>query len=139
MEREDYISMVKNDGLKLADVPMGDRTRQVCYAAVKNNGWAFRHVPGIDDPFLRDFVLWRLAVMQDGAILYHVPPELKTTEICLIAVQTSPMAIEFVPKEIIESPGFLESLKGGLKLEETGEYCDALHVDDIGNYTHLFQ
>ena len=135
MEREDYISMVKNDGLKLADVPIEHKTPYVCFEAVKNNGWAFRFVSG----HIIDLTIWRLAVMQDGAILYHVPPELKTTEICLIAVQSSPMAIEFVPKEIIESPGFLESLKGGLKLEETGEYCDALHVDDIGNYNHLFQ
>ena len=129
------LAAVEFNGYSFVWVPESLKRRELCLIAVRNYSGALNWVPNE----LKTYELCLLAVRQRGINLIYVPKQMRTRELCLMAVTDCGVALQAVPKEIIESPGFLESLKGGLKLEETGEYCNALHVDDIGNYNHLFQ
>jgi hypothetical protein len=52
---------------------------------------------------LRSFELCKIAVASFGPALKHVPNELKTREMCEIAVNQDGVALEFVPSEMIDA------------------------------------
>ena len=72
------------------------KTYKVCLLAVKNN---FGGSPLEDIPPKRiDLVMSTVAVLKDGKSLAFVPDELKTKELCQLAVLVSPEAHVLVPE-----------------------------------------
>ena len=63
---------------------------------VKENGYYLAYVP----ENLRTPEICEIAVKKDGGDLKHVPEELKTQELCKIAVENNHgWALEYVPEE----------------------------------------
>lgn len=76
-----------------------EQTDELCYAAVispENYGHALHWIKN------KTPLLCRKAVEMSGTNLMHVPEELQTNELCLIAIKTSPRAIFYVIKPTLE-------------------------------------
>lgn len=98
-------------GLQLKDLPNGQRTPEVCEAAIHRNGRAFKDVPlwlrtlrlanlavGTYPPAYlhaphgvrKDFGLAKLALRRGGLSVWDgVPPEIRNYELCQFAVRTN--------------------------------------------------
>jgi len=63
---------------------------------VSQNGWALEDVP----QELKTIELCTIAVSKYGYILQCVPQDLRTPELCKIAVSESGWALQFVPQEL---------------------------------------
>jgi hypothetical protein len=115
-----YHSIVSNDANTLFTVPLNYRTFDICMAAVKRDGLAYRSVP----PILRTAKLRLTAVQQNmvvleeltfretkevmallfvefaGSFIQHVPEYLHTPEICLEAVKNDGYALEHIRSDL---------------------------------------
>jgi hypothetical protein len=79
---------------ELKNMPIEERTPEVCLEAVKQNAKNFVCVPHA----LKSPEMCAIAVAQCGANLAHVPKALKTAELCAVAVKQKGRNLEYVPK-----------------------------------------
>lgn len=91
------ISKLKDNGLLLRSFDDGDKTEEMCLAAVRQCGDALEYVP----EHLKTIQVCLAAVSNNGTSLKYVPDHLKIYEICLAAINNYGCSIVYVPKEII--------------------------------------
>ena len=89
--QEMCIIAAQNELYEIDDIPPQFRTQKV-YEGIINN-WPYI-IEDMDEP---QEYHWRTAIQKDGRILQNLPN--KTYELCLLAVQNKPSALEFVPIE----------------------------------------
>ncbi len=94
-KEQEAIERLRTDGKNLKRYAKQNITREMCLAAVQQNGWSLNYVPRR----LRDVELCLAAVRQRGDALEFVPNELKDRVICQAAVQQDGRALQHVPKE----------------------------------------
>jgi hypothetical protein len=110
---EFYLSWVKTNGLFLEYVDFGDRTDEICLAAVQQNPWAFEFVVNKTEKIClaaierNPHVLYYLteqtpelcltAAKLNGLSLMHA--KYRTAEICLAAVQNAGIALMYVDEK----------------------------------------
>jgi hypothetical protein len=85
-EHPDYTKAkirVQKNGLWLKDVRKDLQTKEICYLAIRNYGYALYHVR--ED--LQTEEMCKLAVKQDGHALEYVRNDFQTEEMCKLAVQ----------------------------------------------------
>lgn len=111
IEKEQYLEVVKNDGLALRSIPIEHRSSDICIAAVKDNGLALQYVPFevITPEICSEICL--AAVENNGISLAFVPNEFATSEVCLAAVTNNKDAITYVPAAI-NTAAFQEKISG---------------------------
>ena len=94
------LEAVKQEGCALYFVPESLKTQALCLEAVKRHGWALKYVPWGQlkptVPAMEELCLE--GMKQDPFALQVVPPELKTTEVCLAAVLKFGSEFTIVPK-----------------------------------------
>lgn len=150
------MAAVKSHGIELEFVPEKLRTKELSFEAVISNGGALA-LSFVPEHFkTKDFYLeaikqnppvileiptdqtteemWKIAVTSYGGYLGHTPPELKTKEICLLALNEDSCCdvLQYVP-DIYKTPIFcLEAVnrkRGGKALQyipdnlKTNENC----------------
>lgn len=89
------VARVEADGLQLGQIPVEDRSREVCRAAVVSDGRALQFVPQEE----RDMYLCQKACRSKGAALEFVPPMFLSKPVCLMALRRDGLALRFVPEE----------------------------------------
>ncbi len=95
---KNYLEMLRNKEIHLEDIPLKDRTEEICLEAVRKNGSALQYVPveNFDDPTYEKICL--KAIKQKGAAIQYVPEDKRTENICLQAVKYCGEAIMYVPE-----------------------------------------
>ncbi len=116
-EGMDYLEAVRN-GTKLKDVPVDERTPEVCSEAVKNNPWNFRDVP----ENLKTEALCRKAVRKDGHLLDDVPENMRTKKLCDRAIESTREAFvdeitQYIPDNVLKE----ELREGKLDLRQVDQ------------------
>ncbi len=99
---EEYIEMVRNDGIALEDVPEEVQMAhsEICIEAVKQNGYALQYVP--EEVQMAHPEICIEAVKQNVFALIYIPNEVKIAhpEIYIEAVKQNAGALQDVPNEV---------------------------------------
>ena len=90
------LAAVREDGWAMRHVPEALRTEAICMAAVERYGSALCYVPEA----LRTEAICMAAVGQDGWALYYVPMALWTEAIYIAAVRQNREVLQLVPDEL---------------------------------------
>ena len=97
-EMRNIIVAVSKDGLMLERVPYSDRTKDVCWVAIRQNYKAFEHVPcSLIDKKMCEYV-----VSKDGLLLKRIPYSDRTNDVCWVAMGQNYRAFEHVPCSLID-------------------------------------
>ncbi len=125
---EEYLKVVKEDGLLLQMVPKMMKTELLCLEAVKQNGKTLRYVP---KQTLTEQICLE-ALHQDGTQICFIPKEILTYQICLQAVKSYGKSLRVVPEEFLSEELCLQAVRqDGLALQyvpsafQTKEICVA--------------
>lgn len=94
------IELVKQDGYNLQKLSVDRRTKNVCKAALEQNGLAAFFVPV--QLMIDDEELPLTAVKQNGDSLYYIADEAMTNRVCLTALKQSINAYQYIPNDIKE-------------------------------------
>ncbi len=92
----DYSVLVASDGCVLAQVPVAERTRQLCFTAVEQNGIALEFVPREH----QNKQICLTAILSNPMALAFMPREFTTAKICEYAVAKNGAALQYVPGDI---------------------------------------
>ena len=93
----EHVKLLSNITTALTMIPIKHRTYAVCLAAVKRYGRALSVVP----KNLKSPIICEVALKNNGlALRYIINPSI---EMCRIAVNQTPKAIKYVPKELLSS------------------------------------
>ncbi len=95
LTRELCLVCIENGG-RLEDIPTRLRDEEICFAAVKKDGWALEYVP----ENIINYEICHEAVKDESFALQFVPEQFLTPEICRMAVEESGNALRFVPEEM---------------------------------------
>ncbi|MDR2583565.1 MAG: DUF4116 domain-containing protein [Fibromonadaceae bacterium] len=94
------MEMIKDFIRKLEELQNPDEKAQLCLEAVKNISFPYatplQHVP----KNLKTAEMCNIAVKQNGRAIMYVPEEFKTAEMCLEAVKYDGMVLFFVPENL---------------------------------------
>lgn len=100
------LRVLKKDGTQLANIDVADYTRELCAAALTQNGMVLEIIP--ED--MRDIYLSQKAIRSKGMALQFVPDRLRSRNVCLQALRRDGMALQFVPMETRDREVCLVSL-----------------------------
>lgn len=92
LSENDYIELVKINGLALSYIPDKNKTFKICCISIKNNVAAITYVPKI---YYKK--LCKQAVILCGIALKYIKPKYRTVELCKIAIQNDSYALQYVP------------------------------------------
>jgi hypothetical protein len=107
-----YLNLVKNNGLLLQY--SDEKTKNICEAAINNNGLALQYVPknSID----RDMCI--KAINKNGLALQFVIPILIDQDMCINALSKNALSLQFVPEKLMNETVITFALfKNGLALK----------------------
>ena len=93
---------IKQDSMSLQHVPMLLRDHEMCLTAIKNAPGAINYFPisHIPTNVLNEEICTR-SVMKNGRLLQLIPNHLKTINVCMMAINQDPAAIEHVPSDLL--------------------------------------
>lgn len=124
----DYLSLVKNNGMSLKEIPLEKITEEICRTAIQNNNTSFRYVP---DTFKTE-ELCSFAVSISGTTLKFVPESLKTDTLCRTAIQNFPWALKEVPEELKTKELCEFAFEGCMKTIESSNLIKENKINDHG-------
>ena len=112
-----FHKIIEKNGLAICHIDDAKEYDRI--KAVKNNAMALKYFKQFDES------LALLAVSRNGLALKHVPDELKTQSVCMVAVLNNPMALQYVGKPtfniciaaISKNPFVIEMLRKIKKLQ----------------------
>jgi len=111
MQYQNEMKMIQDFIRKLAELQNPDEKAQLCLEAVKNISTPYvtplHYVP----KNLKTAEMCNIAVKQNGAAIMYVPEEFKTAEMCLEAVKYDGMVLLFVPENLKTVELCLEAVK----------------------------
>ncbi len=95
---------IKQNPMALQYVPEECMSNALCLEAVTRKGQALRYIPTRLQSLEILQAAYRAQISEDGMILKSLPKTLKLDrdfyrEICFLAVEQNPLALEFVPAE----------------------------------------
>lgn len=152
---EEYLKIVREDGLLLQKVPKTMKTEQLCLEAIKQNGDALRYVPKailtkeicleavkqdglallyIPDVFQTEGV-YMAAVKQNGIALRFVPMQQRKKQICKDALKSSALALAYVP-DTYKTP---DVIKEAIASDARAFYCAPSQMYTLKNCIAIFQ
>lgn len=129
-EREVCLAAVRQNGLALQFVPYLMRDAQMCAAAelAKSRGQMLRFMPV--EHILPSYCV--VAVSADGYALHHVPRAMVTPELCLMAVKVSGRALAYVPPDMRTAELCLAAVESdGAAMQYVDESKRDLHLCSV--------
>lgn len=98
--KADYLSMVSEDGWLIKAVPIEYRDKTICETAIDNADIQITDnysILSLIPCELRDRDMCLRAIKKDGAAIRDVPEDVKTYEMCYLAIQENGKELDMVP------------------------------------------
>jgi len=113
---EDAMEVVTRKGNALHKVPLALRTREVCLAALRQNGYAIWHVPN------KTSEIYLAAVSTSPEVFYSLPEKFKTPEFCLAAVKNNYKLLMDMEPELLTPEICLAAIGQDPEMEKYSPY-----------------
>ena len=111
MQYQNEMKMIQDFIRKLAELQNPDEKAQLCLEAVKNISTPYHTPLNFVPKNLKTAEMCNIAVKQNGRAIMCVPEEFKTAEMCLEAVKYDGMVLFFVPEKFKTAKLCIEAVK----------------------------
>lgn len=118
MSESNYIDLLNNHpDFNLDNVPKDKRTIEICKIGICSNTKWINEIEVIPKNILINKEIFTLVMMRDKTILKYVPDDLKTEELCLLAINNHGDSIKYIPSKMITEKMCEDAIKQSFCLQ----------------------